>query len=62
MRVEIEVIFLHVLAVIALVAGQAEDAFFQDRVALVPQSQGEADHLLAVADAGQPIFIPAVGA
>ena len=62
MRVEVEVVFLHVLAVIALVARQAEDPFFQDGIALVPQGQGETDHLLAVADAGQPIFIPAVGA
>ena len=60
--VEVEVVFLHVLAVIAFVAGQAEDPFFQDGIALVPQSQGETDRLLAVADAGQPVFIPAVGA
>ena len=61
-RVEVEVVFLHVLAVIALVAGQAEDPFFQDGIALVPQRQGETDHLVAVADAGQSIFVPAVGA
>ena len=42
-RVEVEVVFLHVLAVIALVAGQAEDPFFQDGIALVPQRQGETD-------------------
>ena len=62
MRVEIEVIFFYVLAVIAFVAGQAEEAFFQNRITFVPQSQGKADGLLAVADSGQPIFIPAIGA
>ena len=62
MRVEVEVVFLYVLAVIAFVAGQAEDPFFQDGIAFVPQSQGKTDLLLAVADASQPIFIPAVGA
>ena len=43
MRVEVEVVLLHVLAVIALVARQAENPFFQDGVALVPQSQGKTD-------------------
>ena len=47
MRVEVEVVFLHVLAVIALVAGQAENPFFQDGIALVPERQRKTDHLLA---------------
>src|ERR1041385_6220881 len=61
-RVEVEIVFFYVLAVIALVARQAEDSFFQDGISLVPQCYCETDHLLAVADAGQPIFIPAIGA
>ncbi len=60
--VEVEVILLHVLAVIALVAGQAENPLFQDGIALVPQRQGETDVLLPVADASQAVFVPAVGA
>ena len=60
--VEVEVIFLHVLAVIALVAGQAEQALLQNGVAFVPQGQGKTDGLLAVADSRQTVFIPAIGA
>ena len=60
-RVEVEVVFLYVLAVIALVAGQAENPFLQNGIALVPQRQRETDQLPPVADAGQAVFIPAVG-
>ena len=60
--VEVEVVFLDVLAVIALVAGEAEEAFFQDRIALVPQRDRETDRLVTVADAGQAVFVPAIGA
>jgi hypothetical protein len=34
----------------------------QDRVAPVPQGYGEADPLIAVADPGQPVLVPAVDA
>ena len=47
--VEVEVVLLHVLAVVALVAGQAEEALLEDRVALVPQREREAD----LADGGR---------
>ena len=60
--VQVVVALLDVLAMIALVAGQAEEAFFQDRIAAVPQRDGEADVLVAVADARDAIFIPAIGA
>src|SRR5437879_4288682 len=46
---------------IALIARQSKNPLFQDGVASVPQRQCETDRLLAVADTGQPIFIPAVG-
>ena len=39
--VEVEVILLDVLAVVALVAGQAEGALLEDRIAAVPQRQRE---------------------
>ena len=45
---------LDVFAVIALFAGQAEEAFFEDGIAAVPESQGETDQLVAVADARMP--------
>ena len=45
--VEVEVILLHVFAVVALVAGQAEGALLQDRVAAIPQRERETQPLLA---------------
>ena len=59
--VEIEVILLDVLAVVAFVAGQAEEALLQDRIAPVPQSERKADLLMAIADAGDAVLIPAIG-
>ena len=60
--VEVEVVFLDVLAVIALAVGQAEQALLEDRVLAVPEGQREAEPLLVVGDAGQAVFAPAVGA
>ena len=62
MRVEVEVALLHVLAVVALGAGQAEEPLLEDRVAAVPEGQGEAEPALAVGDAQQAVLAPAVGA
>src|SRR5262249_47962690 len=59
--VEIEVVLLHVLAVVALAVGQPEQPFFQDRVAAVPQRQREAEPLPIVGDARQAIFAPSIG-
>src|SRR5581483_1558364 len=59
-RVEVEVILLAVLAVIALAAGQAEEAFFQDRVAPVPEGEREAEDLPAVGNPGDAVLAPAV--
>jgi hypothetical protein len=61
-RVEIVVQLLHVLAVVPLGIGQAEQAFLENRVAPVPQGQGETEPARAVRDAEQPIFAPPVGA
>ena len=41
--VEIEVVLFDVLAVIAFVAGQAEEPLLEDRVLFIPQREGEAD-------------------
>src|SRR6185369_14955136 len=58
----VEVVFLHVLAVIAFVAGEPEHALFEDRVFAVPQSERETDLLMTIRDAGNAVFIPAIGA
>ena len=59
--VEVEVVLLHVLAVVALAGRQAERPLLQDRVGAVPQREREAQQLVAVADAGQAVLAPAVG-
>jgi hypothetical protein len=61
-ELEVEVVFLHVLAVIALVTRQTEEAFLENRIAAVPQRQGEAEVLRCVADAAQTVLVPAVDA
>src|SRR5579859_7019095 len=60
--VEVEPVFLRVLAVIPLVAGEAEDSLLEDRILSVPERQPEAERLAVVADAGEAVLVPAVGA
>ena len=60
--VEIEVIFLYVLAVIALAVGQAEQPLLEDRVLAVPQGERKAQPLLVVAETGEAILAPVIGA
>ena len=54
-RIEIEVVLLHVLAMVSLGAGQAEHPLLQERVTPVPEGEGEAEVLVAVADAGDAV-------
>ena len=60
--VDVEVVLLDVLAVIAFAVRQPEEAFFEDRVVLVPQADRETQALLVVADPGDPVLAPPVGA
>jgi hypothetical protein len=60
-RVEVVPVLLDVLPVVCLAGHEAEEALLQDGVALVPESEGEAEHLVAIADAGQAVLTPAVG-
>src|SRR5262249_16861160 len=60
--VEVPPVLLGVLAVVALGPGQTEDALLEDRVAAGPEGERQAEALLHVADAGQPVLVPAVGA
>src|SRR5918992_2049709 len=59
--VQVVVVLLDVLAVVALAAGQAKQPLLEDRIAAVPERQGEAEILVPVADAGQAILVPTVG-
>jgi len=60
--VEVEVIFLHILAMIAFVAGQPEETLFEDGIRPVPEREAEADELVAVADRGEAVLVPAISA
>jgi hypothetical protein len=59
-RVEIEVIFFNVLAVVALRVGQPEKSFFENRVLAVPQRQREAQALVVVGETCQTVLAPAI--
>jgi hypothetical protein len=61
-RVQVPPVLLDILAVIALPAGQPEGPLLQDRVATVPQRKPEAQPLFHVAESGQAVLAPAVGA
>src|SRR5690242_15137893 len=47
-RIDVEVVFLDVLAAVALVAGEAEGPLLQDRITAVPEREREAEPLLLV--------------
>src|SRR5258708_33696456 len=61
-RVEVKVIFLDVLAMIALISRKAKKPFFQNGVASIPQRQPETDHLVAVADPAEAVLSPTIRA
>src|SRR5262249_29799343 len=59
--VEVVVELLHVLAVIALAGHEAEEPLLQNRVALVPQRDGEDEHLIPITDGREAVLTPSVG-
>ncbi len=61
-RIQVVIAFLHVLPVVALGVGQSEQSLLQNRVAAVPQRDGEAQPAFAVADAQQTILAPSINA
>src|SRR5688572_27012480 len=60
--IEVEVVLLHVLAMVAFVVGQPEEPLFENRILAVPESQAEAKMLLVIGNAGDAVFAPPVGA
>src|SRR5215471_3154011 len=60
--VEMKVVLLHVFAVVPLVSSQAEEAFLENGIGFVPEREAETDVLVAVANGGEPILVPAVSA
>ncbi len=60
--VEVPPVLLGVLAVVALRAAQPEDPLLEDLVLAVPQCERETEGLPVIADPGQPVLVPPVGA
>ena len=60
--VEVVIKLLHVFAVIAFGIGKAEETFLQNWILAVPHGERETEPLQAVAEAGNAILAPAVGA
>ena len=59
----VEIEFFHVLSVVAhAAAGQAPKSLLEDEVFAIPQAEAQTEALLIVAESGQPVFVPAVGA
>ncbi len=61
-RVEVVVDLFDVLPMVALLSGQAEQALLEDRIALVPERDREAETLLGVAEATEAVLSPAISA
>ena len=59
--VDVEIVLLHILAMVRLAVGESEQAFLQDGVPLVPQREGKAQSLLVIRDPPEPVFTPPVG-
>src|SRR5262249_10652619 len=58
---QVVVKLLTVFTVIAFAIGKAKKAFLQNRVPSVPESQGQTEALMIVAEAGDAIFTPTIG-
>ncbi len=58
--VEVEVVLLHILAVVALAVGQSEEPLLENRILSVPQGQRKAEPLLVIGNAGDAVFAPAI--
>jgi hypothetical protein len=58
--VEVEVILLDVLAMVRFAVGESEQAFFQNRIPLVPQRQSKAQPLLVITQSAEPVLAPPV--
>src|SRR5580700_7432066 len=60
--VKVVVQLLDVFAVIALRVGQPEQPFLEDRVLAIPQCQRQANILMVIAESGDAVLTPTIGA
>ncbi len=61
-RIQIKIMLLHVLAVITLGVAEAEQPLLQNRIGAVPQGERQTHQLFRVAEAGDAILAPPIGA
>src|SRR5689334_13011227 len=59
--VKVEVVFLHILAVVALAVGEPEETFLENGILAVPEADCKAEDLFIIGDPRQSVFAPAVG-
>jgi len=60
--VQVKIIFLHVLALVALVARQPEGALLENGINTVPERESKAQALLLIGDASHAVLVPPVSA
>ena len=58
--INVEVVFLHIFAVIALRVGQAEETLLENRIPVIPQAEREAEIDAVITESGNTIFAPAI--
>src|SRR2546426_4062541 len=58
--IQIEILLLHVFAVVAFRAGQTEKPLLENRVTAIPESERKANPALTVSDAEQSVLAPAI--
>ena len=58
--IEIKIRFLDIFPMVAFVAGEAEQTFFQNGITAIPEGEGQADFLMAVGNASEAVFSPPI--
>ena len=58
--VQVVITLLYIFPMIAFLPVQSEEWFFQDGIFPIPESYRKTDLLVSVANAGNPIFVPAI--
>ena len=60
--VDVEVVLLDVFAMVPLAVGQAKHSLLEYGILAIPQSEGKAQALLVIAEAGDAVLAPVIGA
>jgi hypothetical protein len=60
--IQVEVILLHIFAVISFAVCESEETLLEDRIIAIPECQRKAKPTLFIANPSETIFTPSVGA